>query len=119
MNLETRLNILHSSEAISNCTQKTMLNVISFFKNDYSIILTEENGSMLITHLSMAVTRIKNNEPVKEIYEDVFQEALDSEYFLEANNIYKDLEKVLDVELPESEKKYMIVNICVLLDLIK
>lgn len=116
MDLQTRLDILNSSKAITDCTKDVMLNVIQMFSKKYKIELTEENGAMMVTHLSMAIMRVKNNEPVKVIDEDVFKETLESEYIEKAHLIYKDLSKVLDVTLPENEKKYMLVNICVILE---
>ncbi|CAK7031011.1 PRD domain-containing protein [Fusobacterium varium] len=116
MNLQTRLEILNSSKAITDCTKDVMLNVIQMFSKKYGIELTEENGAMMITHLSMAIMRVKNNEPVRAIDEDVFKETLESEHIGKAHLIYEDLSKVLDVTLPENEKKYMLVNICVILE---
>ena len=52
------------------------------------------------------------------INEEVYQEILESEFLEKAQEIYKDLESVLDVKLPEDEKKYMLVNICTILDII-
>ena len=116
MDLQTRLEILNSSKAITDCTKDVMLNVIQMFSKKYEIELTEENGAMMVTHLSMAIMRVKNNEPVKAIDEDVFKETLESEHIEKAHFIYEDLSKVLDVALPENEKKYMLVNICVILE---
>lgn len=118
MDLQTRLGILCSTGTISNETREVMLNVIKMFQEKYQIILTEENGAMMTTHLSMAITRVKNNEPVKVINEEVYQEILESEFLEKAQEIYKDLENILDVKLPEDEKKYMLVNICTILDII-
>lgn len=116
MNLQTRLEILNSSGAITDCTKKVMLNVIEMFNEKHSIELTEENGAMMVTHLSMAIMRVKNSEPVKTIDEEVFKETLESEHIEKANLIYGDLSEVLDIVLPEDEKKYMLVNICVILE---
>lgn len=116
MDLETRLEILNVSGAITDATKDVMLNVIDMFNKKHNIELTEDNGAMMVTHLSMAITRVKNNEPVKMIDEEVFKETLESEHIEKANLIYNDLSKVLDVTLPEDEKKYMLVNICVILE---
>ena len=118
MDLQTRLEILCSTGTISNEPREVMLNVIKMFQEKHQITLTEENGAMMTTHLSMAITRVKNNEPVKVINEEVYQEILESGFLEKAQEIYKDLESVLDVKLPEDEKKYMLVNICTILDII-
>lgn len=116
MDLQTRLEILNVSGAITDCTKDVMLNVINMFNEKHNIELTEENGAMMVTHLSMAIMRVKNNEPVKTIDEEVFRETLESEHIERANLIYDDLSEVLDITLPEDEKKYMLVNICVILE---
>ncbi|MGL6064528.1 MAG: PRD domain-containing protein [Fusobacteriaceae bacterium] len=115
MNLETRLEILNNSGAITNSTKEVMINVIQMFNEKHGIELTEDNGAMLVTHLSLAIMRVKNNEPVKSIDEEVFKEILESIYIKKANQIYGDLTKILDVVLPESEEKYMLANISVVL----
>ena len=95
------------------------MKIINVFKNKYNIVLTEENGSILITHLAMALVRIKNNQDIKDINKidnSVYEEVIESEYFQTANNIYKDLEYISRVSIPENEKKYILVNICVILD---
>ena len=116
MSLAFRLELLESSNTINTETKKSLERVIEIFKNKYSIELVEENGSMMITHLAMAITRIKQGEPVKKISEDVYEEILESEYFEKSKVIYEDLQSVIDVVLPEDEKKYMVVNVCVILE---
>ncbi|TXJ14283.1 PRD domain-containing protein [Brachyspira aalborgi] len=116
MTLEDRLEILENSSVIDSDIKVSMLKIISVFKDKYKIILTEENGSMLITHISMALVRIRSNQDIKEIDNSAYEEVIDSEYFQEANNIYKDLENILNIPIPEYEKKYILVNICVILE---
>lgn len=118
MDLQTRLEILYSTGIISKETREVVLNVIKMFQEKYQITLTEENGAMMTMHLSMAITRVKNNEPVKIIDEEVYKEVLESEFFEKSEEIYIDLERVLDIKLPEDEKKYMLANICTILDII-
>ena len=78
----------------------------------WKISLTESNGGMLITHLSMALKRIEENENVSSIDEGVFQEVLKSEKLEEIQEIYNDIEKNVFIEkLPEEEKKYILVNL--------
>lgn len=116
MDLKQRLEILRDSETIDRKTYDTMVEVIKMFKKEYGITLTEENGAMLITHLSMAIMRIKKGAPVDKMNLDVYNEIMESEYFEKSKKMYESLEKVLEMEMPEDEKKYMIVNMCLLLD---
>ncbi|MGL5357303.1 MAG: PRD domain-containing protein [Cetobacterium sp.] len=119
MRLQFRVENLNTSGIINDSTKNVVLEVISMFENKYEIILSEENGIMMITHLCKAIMRVKNNDPVKNIDGEVFKETLESEHFEKANIIYKELQKILDIILPEDEKKYMLVNICVILEYIR
>lgn len=116
MTLEERLDILENSFLIDSDIKASMLKIINIFKNKYNIFLTEENGAMLITHIAMAMVRIKNNQNIKEIDNLAYEEVIKSDYFDKANNIYGDLENILSASIPEDEKKYILVSICVILD---
>ncbi|MGL6101305.1 MAG: PRD domain-containing protein [Fusobacteriaceae bacterium] len=119
MRLQFRVENLNTSGIINDSTKNVVLEVISMFENKYEIILSEENGIMMITHLCKAIMRVKNNDPVKNIDGEVFKETLESEHFEKANIIYEELQKILDIVLPEDEKKYILVNICVILEYIR
>ncbi|MGL5099684.1 MAG: PRD domain-containing protein [Fusobacteriaceae bacterium] len=116
MDLKMRLDILNGAGAICDKTKEVMCGVINMFQEKHNIVLTEDNGAMMVTHLSMAIMRVKNDNPVKAIDEEVFVETRESEHFEKAHTIYGDLSEVLDIQLPEDEKKYMLVNICVILE---
>ncbi|MGL5051075.1 MAG: PRD domain-containing protein, partial [Fusobacteriaceae bacterium] len=116
MDLKMRLDILNGAGAICDETKEVMCGVINMFQEKHNIVLTKDNGAMMVTHLSMAIMRVKNNIPVKAIDEEVFVETSESEHFEKAHIIYGDLSEVLDIQLPEDEKKYMLVNICVILE---
>ncbi len=110
--LEYRLNILKSSNIIDDEIYEKLLKLLNYLKNDWNIILTEDNGSMLITHLSMALKRIKEGENVNKIDEEVYNDALKSDKLEEVKKIYNGIvENVFIEDLPEEEKKYIYVNL--------
>lgn len=110
--LEYRLNILKSSNVIDDEIYEKLLKLLNYLKNDWNIILTEDNGSMLITHLSMALKRIKEGENVNKIDEEVYNDALKSDKLEEVKKIYNGIvENVFIEDLPEEEKKYIYVNL--------
>ncbi|TXJ45193.1 PRD domain-containing protein [Brachyspira pilosicoli] len=116
MNLETRLEILHSSSVIDTDTKDIMMKIINMFKDKYNIILTEENASMMITHISMAIMRVKKNEDIKSIDVSAYQEVLENENYKKVLEIYDDILSISNISFPEDEKKYILVNICVILE---
>ena len=111
-NLAFRLGILKEAGVINKEIYEKLILLIKYLGEKWEIHLTESNGGMLITHLSMALKRIEENENVSSIDEGVFQEVLKSEKLEEIQEIYNDIEKNVFIEkLPEEEKKYILVNL--------
>ena len=111
-NLDFRLGLLKEAGVINEGIYDKLTLLIKYLDEKWKISLTESNGGMLITHLSMALKRIEENEKVSNIDEGVFQEVLKSEKLEEIKEIYNDIEKNVFIEkLPEEEKKYILVNL--------
>ena len=111
-NLYFRLGLLKEAGVINERIYDKLSLLIKYLDEKWKISLTESNGGMLITHLSMALKRIEENENVSNIDKGVFQEVLKSEKFEEIQEIYNDIEKNVFIEkLPEEEKKYILVNL--------
>lgn len=111
-NLDFRLGLLKEAGIINERIYDKLSLLIKYLDEKWKISLTESNGGMLITHLSMALKRIEENEKVSNIDEEVFQEVLKSEKLEEIKEIYNDIEKNVFIEkLPEEEKKYILVNL--------
>ena len=111
-NLAFRLGILKEADVINEEIYDKLTLLIKYLDEKWKISLTESNGGMFITHLSMALKRIEENEKVSNIDERVFQEVLKSEKLEEIKEIYNDIEKNVFIEkLPEEEKKYILVNL--------
>ncbi len=111
-NLDFRLGLLKEAGVINERIYDKLSLLIKYLDEKWKISLTESNGGMLITHLSMALKRIEENENVSSIDEGVFQEVLKSEKLEEIQEIYNDIEKNVFIEkLPEEEKKYILVNL--------
>ena len=111
-NLDFRLGLLKEAGVINERIYDKLSLLIKYLDEKWKISLTESNGGMLITHLSMVLKRIEENENVSSIDEGVFQEVLKSEKLEEIKEIYNDIEKNVFIEkLPEEEKKYILVNL--------
>ena len=111
-NLAFRLGILKEAGVTNERIYDKLTLLIKYVYEKWKISLTESNGGMFITHLSMALKRIEENEKVSNIDERVFQEVLKSEKLEEIKEIYNDIEKNVFIEkLPEEEKKYILVNL--------
>ncbi|MCG8641715.1 MAG: PRD domain-containing protein, partial [Desulfobacterales bacterium] len=67
--LNQRLDILHNAGEISAEIKMVVMNFVHAFEEKYNLTMTEENASMFITHLAMALARIKRGEEVNPIDE--------------------------------------------------
>ena len=113
--LKFRIELLKNSDLIDEQIYNKIMSLVSHLDKQWNIRLTEENGAMFITHLSMALKRIKENQSVKSIDEGVFQEILQSDNIEEVQKIYEDIEKnIFNEKLPEEEKKFILVNLLLL-----
>jgi transcriptional regulatory protein LevR len=116
MDLEERLNILVSGNVILDETKKSVLRVISRLKDQWQIELKDENGGRMVTHLAMALTRVKQNSEVNPLEQEQYEEFKSSDFFVRAVAITNDLCRWVPLDLPQAEREYLIVNICLILD---
>ncbi|AOT70363.1 PRD domain-containing protein [Geosporobacter ferrireducens] len=113
--LKQRLDILEESDQISPEIKIAVIDFAQEFEKKYALILTEENGSMLITHLAIALTRIKNGEEINAIDELVLDEVKQSKLYDELPKFYKRLEEQLSIKIPDSEKGFIAAHACTIL----
>ncbi|MBS4538738.1 PRD domain-containing protein [Clostridium sp. D2Q-11] len=112
--LKQRLDILKEAGEISQDIKEATLEFISKFENKYSLEMTEENSSMLVTHLAMALSRIKKGEEIEEMNEMALEEVKQSEIYCELPEFYEAIETKLNIEIPESEKGFLALHACTL-----
>ena len=116
MVFDERLGILRSGNVISSDVEDQVRKVISRLEEHWEIKLTEENGGRIVTHLAMALMRIKKGENIRPPESSVIEEFRDLDVFEPSCEIVDDLIVWTAMNLPKAEKEYMIVNICLLLD---
>lgn len=116
MELNTRLNILKEAGQINEEVYKNVLAIIAFIDEKFNIKLTEENGSMLVTHLSVALQRIKNGVNIDEAGEDIVNELIKNKYYTKTLEVINDIEKLINMFIPEKEKVFIIMHLCVLFE---
>lgn len=116
MQLNNRLQILKDSCQISCENYQDMLKVIEMFKEKFGIELTEENGSMFITHLAIAYDRVNKNEHIEATLDIIDEEIKNNKNYDKSEEIFMELQNQLDKSLPDNEKTFILMHLCVLLD---
>jgi hypothetical protein len=116
MVFDKRLGILRGGNVISAGVENQVRTVISRLEDRWRIILTEETGGRIVTHLAMALMRIERGEDIAAPEDDVLEEFRNLEVFEASSEITDDLISFTPMNLPKAERDYMIVNICLLLE---
>lgn len=116
MELNNRLSILKDAGQIDEDIYRKVLDIISMFKEKWNIKLTEENGAMLITHLSVALQRIKKGERVDNTDEDMIIQLTNNKYYTKALECVKDIENLINMNITENEKIFIVMHVCVLFE---
>lgn len=115
MDLTLRLKLLKDGAQIDEDTYNNLLKIIESFKKDFQIELSEENGGMFITHLAVALERIKKKELVEPIEDLIFEEVRNDKNFKKANDILGSLENDINISVPEVERPFILMHIVTLL----
>ena len=110
-NLNKRLEILQTAGQIEDDSVKLAGQIIKQLKEKYQIELTEENGSMLITHVVMANERLKKNEPVEEVSDIILAEIQSGKSYDKVTAISEDIIKLYGSNFVESERGYILMHI--------
>ena len=114
--MKERIEILQMANLIDDVTKDTLFSVKEKLDNQFKLKLTEENGSIMITHLGRALMRAKRGEIIKEINSEVFSEIRESENFEKVKEIYKKISEDFESPLPQNEVDYMYANLLFLIE---
>lgn len=85
--------------------------VIDLFKNDYGVVLQEENASMFIAHLCAAYGRLVSNEEVEDLPEEVLDELKSLPTYDLSKEILNKVMNVTHNPLNEIEQGYALLHI--------
>ncbi len=114
-----RLDILKEAGEISNEIRAAVTEFAKSFEKKYSLTMTEENASMLITHLAMALARIKRGEEVNAMDELTMDEIKQTVIYSELPEFYRMIEDKLQIGLPDSEKGYIALHACAIMAMLE
>lgn len=116
MELDNRLVILKDSGQIDEEIYKKIIKIIAMFNTIWDIELKEENGAMLITHLCIALQRVKNNCPVEKIDKELYEQVKKNKYFKTCQKALYDIKKEINMDIPQSEESFLMMHLCVLFE---
>lgn len=113
-NFNERLTVLSENNVIGKDGIKLINLIEKYMLEQHDILLTEDNASMLITHIVMTNERIKNKNAVSKLPSVVESELKIDDNFELANQVVTDIIKMFN-EFDEDEYGYMLMHIINLL----
>lgn len=116
MDLKIRLGILKDAGQIDEEIYGKIIKIILWFHDSWGIELSEENGAMLVTHLCIALQRVKNNGHTEQIDEELYQGVRLNQYFETCEKVFSDIKRETNMDIPESEKGFVMMHLCVLFE---
>lgn len=116
LTIETRLQLLLDSGQIDPATDTVTRAVVALIEERYRAQVTEDNGAQLVTHLAIALTRLRRGEGLHELPEAALTEAHEypGEWEFVATVIGEQACR-LGVTLPTAEIAYLTLHLAALL----
>lgn len=114
MNSRERVRLLRDAGIIGDDV-RSVLEMVLAWLSSRGVPVDSENGQMFITHLAMALRRAGTAETVQGIPEEILRQAEASPHYPVAREFMSFLQE-MGVGLPDSEKGYVAVHICSLLE---
>ena len=115
MDLKMRLDILKEAGQLSEENYINIFKIIEIVEKEYKTHLTEENASMFVTHMVMALSRIEKDEEVNPMEDFLIEEIVKNEHYERAGVIIKKIEEVIEETLPDNEVPFIEMHLCTLL----
>jgi transcriptional regulatory protein LevR len=116
MDLFYRLKLFLDNDQICNENFEAMKRVISMLGIKWNIKLTEENGAMFITHLTMAYERIKQGNAIQTIEPIAYNEILQNRNIDKSKRALEDIMKEINTEMPDSEIQFILLYLCTIFE---
>ncbi len=111
-----RLVILKEAELIDNEAYEKTEKIIETVSREFSLDLESEIGQMFITHVSMAIMRIKNGDITSNVENEIYEEIKESKNFEKAQKFSDIIAEIIEHEIPKNEKEYLVINGCLLME---
>lgn len=110
--LKERLEILVAGDLLTEELKNKLESLLTDFEASYQIELNNDNAAMLVTHLPMALMRIKRGEAVEDLNEAVLTELKAEEFYTDCLDFIEKIEVETGIEIPEGEKNYLVLHFC-------
>lgn len=115
MEIEIRLTLLKNSGQLSLEHYNQVRKVIDYLEATHNIQVTEENGSMFVTHLCCVLTRLARQEAIEALDETILEVLKEEPIYETAYETYRGIENII-LDLPDYEEGYIVSHLMTMLN---
>lgn len=117
MSLELRLRLLEESGQIGPEVAELTRFVLERVQERYGVVLTEQNGAMFITHLAVALERLRSGQAIDCMLADGLAEvkAYPEEWAFVSQVVGEEAGQRLGVAVPEGEIGFLTAHLITLI----
>lgn len=105
-----RLKIMIDANILKKENMGKIIEMIEYIKKEYDIQLTEENSSMLVTHIVMYLGR-KSDSKIEPLDDESLKDIKNSKKYEKAIEILDNLEKNIFGHIYKNEKGYILLHL--------
>lgn len=113
--MRDRIKLLYDGGIISHEVKQLLMKALDWLRIR-GVKLDDEQGQMFLTHLAMALERIKRGEEVGTLTSDMLTEIEASRGYSLAQSFIGFIEEEGEVKLPPGEKGYILLHVCALVE---
>lgn len=109
--LRLRTKILRDSKTIDEDVYDYVMSCIDILEQEVKNF-EPDKAEMIITHIAMAMQRVKNDEKINELDDFIWEGIQKEENFDYSVEIYEKLASISKIAIPNYEKRFIITHIC-------
>ena len=113
--LQERFEILKAAGLLAEPIETTLRHISEKLKSD-GIEPSDEKIGMFLTHLAAALNRSSGEEAITEANEALLQELRENANYSRAQEYFREIRKISEMELHPGEEAYIGGYLCVLLE---
>lgn len=110
-----RIDVLSELNLINDEDRLDLMALIEIIETHLKIEVTEENGGILITHISAMFQRNKNGEQLDSLAKEIILELEDNENYDAAIKVAEKIAAVIKNDVSVAEKGYLLLHLCTLI----
>ena len=111
-----RINVLSELNLINDVDRLDLMSLIKIIETQLKIEVTEENGGILITHVSAMFQRNKSGEQLEPLEKEIVLELQASVHYDSAIQVAEEIISVIENNVSEAEKGYLLLHLCTLVN---